>query len=79
MLTSKSSSYDELRSSNILTLPSWRTLRDYKNAIKPQSGFNPAVIPQLIEVVSQDKDYKRNVVISFDEMKIQQNLVFWQD
>ena len=44
-LASKSaSSYDELRSSNVLTLPSRRTLRDYKNAIKPEAGFNPAVI-----------------------------------
>ena len=32
--------YDELRSSNVLTLPSRRTLHDYKNAIKPHAGFN---------------------------------------
>ena len=30
------SAYDELRSSNILTLPSRRTLRDYRNAIRPK-------------------------------------------
>ena len=40
-LASKSASaYDELRTSNVLTLPSRRTLRDYKNAIVPHAGFN---------------------------------------
>ena len=34
--------YDELRNSKILTLPSRKTLRDYKNAVKP-SGFNQEV------------------------------------
>ena len=44
-LASKSASaYDELRSSNVLTLPSRRTLRDYKNAVKPHAGFNKDVI-----------------------------------
>ena len=41
------SAYDELRSSNVLTLPSCMTLRDYKNAIKPYAGFNPVLIPFL--------------------------------
>ena len=49
-LASKSASaYDELRSSNALTLPSCRTLHDYKNAIKPHAGFNPVVIKELIK------------------------------
>ena len=34
----------ELRSSNILTLPSRRTLRDYRNAIRPKVGFNKEVL-----------------------------------
>ena len=45
-LASKSASaYNELlRSSNVLTLPSLRTLRDYKNAIRLNIGFkNEAV------------------------------------
>ena len=50
-LASKSASaYDELRSSNVLTLPSCRTLRDYNNAIKPHAGFNPAVIQDLLVI-----------------------------
>ena len=44
-LASKSASvYDELRHTNILTLPSRRTLRDYRNAIRPKTGFNSEVI-----------------------------------
>ena len=49
-LASKSASpYDESKSSNVLTLPSCRTVRDYKNAIKPHAGFNAAVIQELIK------------------------------
>ena len=44
-IASKSpSAYDELRSSNILTLPSRRTLREYRNAIRPKGGSNKEVI-----------------------------------
>ena len=76
-LASKSASaYDELRNSNVLTLPSRRTLRDYKNAVKPHAGFNPAVINELKKQVEKLKDHQRKVVISLDEMKIQENLVY---
>ena len=42
--------YDELHSSNILTLPTRRTLRDYKNAVKPGAGFTHQVINELIKI-----------------------------
>ena len=70
------SAYDELRSSNVLTLPSQRTLRDYRNAIKPQAGFNPEVIQQLCDTTNDLAGYQRYVVISMDEMKIKDNLVY---
>ena len=70
------SAYEELRSSNVLTLPSQRTLRDYRNAIKPQAGFNPEVIQQLCDTTNDLKGYQRYVVISMDEMKIKDNLVY---
>ena len=70
------SAYDELRSSNVLTLPSRRTLRDYKNAIKPHAGFNPSVIEELIKIAERLQGYQRYVVLSFDEMKIKENLVY---
>ena len=39
-LASKSSAtYEELRNSNILRLPSMRTLKDYKKFLKPKVGF----------------------------------------
>ena len=76
-LASKSASaYDEMRSSNVLTLPSRRTLRDYRNAIKPHAGFNPAVVQELIKTCNSFHGSQRNVVLSFDEMKIKENLVF---
>ena len=61
-LASKSASaYDELRSCNVLTLPSCRTLRDYKNAIKPRAGFNPVVIQELINTTDLFTGHQRNI------------------
>ena len=37
------STYDELRKSGIMVLPTRRTLRRYKNAIRPETGFNPEI------------------------------------
>ena len=76
-LASKSASvYDELRHTNILTLPSRRTLRDYRNAIRPKTGFNSEVINELIETASMLKGVQRYIVISIDEVKVQENLVY---
>ena len=49
------STYDELRDSNIVVLPSRSTLRDYRNAIKPNVGFNPPVITELNRLTSTHK------------------------
>ena len=52
-LAAKSSSaysdlrYDSKTGNGIFVLPSLRTLRDYKNYIKPIRGFNPAIITDL--------------------------------
>lgn len=49
-LASKSASaYDELHNCNVLVLPSRRTLRDYKNVIKPSTGFNTEVVVEFFE------------------------------
>ena len=76
MAAKSPSAYDELRNSNILILPSRGTLRDYKNAIRPHVEFNRSVIDELIKIASPLKGYQRCVVLSFDEIKIQENLVF---
>ena len=52
-LAAKSSScYEELRNSGVLTLPSQRGLRDYRNAIKPKRAFQK----EVIEVLKQETD-----------------------
>ena len=70
------SAYEELRDSKDLRLPSQRTLRDYRNAVKPSAGFNKGVIEELAEAARNLKDHQRYVTVSFDEMKIKENLVF---
>ena len=77
-LAAKSSSaYSDLRynsrtGSGILILPSFRTLRDYKNYIRPKRGFNNDELNNKTELFSESEHY---VTISFDEMKIQEDLV----
>ena len=68
--------YEELRKSGIMILPCKRTLRDYKNAITPSTGFNPGVIAELAKMCKDFNDLERLVVLSFDEVKIQSDLIF---
>ena len=76
-LAAKSSSaYDELRDSKVLTLPSRRTLRDYRNAITPKVGYNEEVIAELSRTTSCLQGVQRFIVLGFDEMKVQSKLVF---
>ena len=76
-LAAKSPScYEELKNSNVLVLPSQRQLRDYRNAIRPERGFQHEVVKVL---QSEKESYfyvQRYVVLLFDEMKIMANLVF---
>lgn len=75
-LAAKSPScYEELRNSGVLVLPSQRTLREYRNYITPNSGFNHKVIQELIRQTNDYFDVERYVVILFDEMKIRADLV----
>ena len=68
--------YRELASSGVLVLPSERVLRDYRNFFKPKPGFNKENIQKLSSETMQLFDCQRYVVLSFDEMKVQSNLVF---
>lgn len=72
------SSYDALRSSNVVVLPSARTLRDYTHFVKAQSGFSPDVDHQLQREAKLDSiaDYQRHVCLVFDEVKIKEDLVY---
>ena len=57
-------------------LPSQRTLRDYRNYIRPQRGFQEGVIEELKSITNSYFDLQRYVVLLFDEMKVLTNLVF---
>ena len=75
-LAAKSSStYSDIRDdkssgSGILVLPSLRTLRDYKNYIRPQRGFNNVIVEDLRKKTVLFSDIERYVCILLDEMKI---------
>ena len=76
-LASKSkSAYEERRHSNILILPSTRTLVDCKNLIKPDTAFRKEIIDNLCEITKDYSNVERYIVLLFDEMKIRSNLVF---
>ena len=59
-----------------LVLPSSRTLQDYKNYIKPKTGFSSQVVNHLKERTKDYFDIERYIVQLSDEKKIKSNLVF---
>ena len=66
---------NQQKGSEIPILLSQRTLRDYRNYIKPQRGFNPKRVNKLTR--TQDfTDMERFTVLLFDEMKVQEDLVW---
>ena len=65
--------YDEKTGTGFVVLPSQRRLQDYKNYIHSKQGFNHEIINELKNKI---KDFERFMVILFDEMKIQENLVW---
>ena len=81
-LAAKSSfAYSDLRynsrtGSGVLILPSLRTLRDYKNYIRSKRGFNNEVVDELNKKTELFSESERYVTILFDEMKIQEDLVW---
>ena len=72
------SSYDELRDTfdGVIKLPSRKTLKDYKNWIRPKPGFSEGVVEELARLSAKYIDIERYVVLFLDETKIKSNLVF---
>ena len=70
--------YDEKKGTGFLILPSRCCLRDYKNYIKPERGFNPNIMRELRRKVKDFSDKEKFVVLLMDEMKIQENLVWYK-
>ena len=67
--------YDEKTGTGFVVLPRQRRLRDYKNYIHPKQGFNHEIINKLKNKIKDFSNIERFMVILFDEMKIQDNLV----
>ena len=78
-LASKSPpTYDQMRfdgknNTGFLILPSRRRLKDYKNYITPQRGFNKEILLELIKKPENFSDIEQFVILLTDEMKIQEN------
>ena len=73
--------YDEIRfddkdNSGFVILPSRRRLRDYKNYIRPQQGFNNWDCSPVKNNYPKSFRYEKYCIILMDEMKIQENLVW---
>ena len=68
--------YDEKSGTGFVILPSRRRLRDYKNYIRPERGFNSKIINELATKIKDFGDSEKYVVILLDEIKIQENLVW---
>lgn len=73
-----SSSYEALRQSGCVTLPSQRTLRDYTHFSCAQAGFSVDTDQQLLRVmeVQTCPEWKKQVVLLMDEMHIKADLVY---
>ena len=58
----------------MMNLPRRRTLKGYKNIIRPRAGFNKNVIDETIKKARHLKENKRYISFIMDEIKVQQNL-----
>ena len=67
--------YNPKTGTGFFVLPSLQRLRDYENYIHPQRGFNPNIINEMKHKVEKFSGVEKYVVLLFDEVKIQENLV----
>lgn len=73
-----SASYNSMRATGVIKLPSERTLRDYSNVVKARSGLQADVDAQLFEEakLAEIPDYQKYVALIFDEVKVKEDLVY---
>ena len=69
-------SYEFLRSSNCIKLPSQRTLRDYTHYISTTIGFSAEVDKHLLDVAFLSNELNRYVILIMDEVHIKSDLVY---
>ena len=73
-----SSAYEMLRETNVIRLPSQRTLRDYTYFTKATAGFSADVDQHLIETIKIQSCPKREkyFIAVMDEMHVREGLVY---
>lgn len=73
-----SASYHALRSSDVLVLPSERTLRDFTHFVKAKPGFQPEIDEQLCQEakIHSIPDFQKYVCLVFDEVKVKEDLIY---
>ena len=69
-------SYEMLRQSGCIQLPSQRTLRDYTHYITTSIGFSAEVDNDLAHVADLSQDLNKYVILIIDEMHIKEDLVY---
>ena len=69
-------SYEHLRQSGCLNLPSQATLRDYTHYIPAKTGFCTEVDRDLLDVAFLNNELNRYVIIIMDEVHIKNELVY---
>ena len=69
-------SYELLRESGCIHLPSQRTLRDYIHYIPAKVGFSAEIDQQLIDAIDFSKETNRYVTLLLDEVHIKEDLVY---
>ena len=71
-----SKAYETIRNSGVVTLPSSRTLRDYKHLSSTNVGFSVEADRQLVDILAQKDDLAKYGMLLFDEMYVKQGLVY---
>ena len=67
-----------MRSSDFITLPSERTLRDYTRWIESNTGCQPEVTQQLLDELKKvelPEHLKTHVALMFDEVKVKEGIL----
>lgn len=71
-----SSAYHATRSAGFIKLLSERTLRDYTNYFKSQTGSQVEVNQQLMKEAKVEELQENRKYLLIDEMKIKENIVY---
>ena len=69
-------SYELLRESGCICLPSQRTLRDYTHYIPAKVGFSPEVDKQLVDMIDFTQEANTYISLVIDEVHIKEDLVY---